>query len=170
MHHLPALLVRKKRRVFFTQDSSLSPFRHILLFDKDHFNMVRKDNHSQSIPETQYFTSIRKRLSLASLLSAGFSPHAGWCGQNCSHGPCCSQQGGLRSWFTLYFLPFVCSSWSINSKRQELQSEKNSTASFSPSIFFSFLNCALLAQSSQLLSQKGKQRSRYICPETTLVI
>lgn len=98
-----------------------------------------KTTTPKAYQRTSIFTSICKRLSLASLLSAGFSPHAGWCGQNCSHGPCCSQQGGLRSWFTLYFLPFVCSSWSINSKRQELQLERNSMVSLSPSIFSSLL-------------------------------
>jgi len=107
--------------------------------------MVRKDNRSQSMPEITAFTVIHKGLSVARLLSAGFSPHTGWCRQNGSHGSCYSQQGGLRSWFTLYFLSFVSSSWSINSERAKT-GKKKYVVFPSASIFFSSLNCALLAQ------------------------
>lgn len=105
------------RECVFSSTGHYLPFRHILLFDRVQFNVGRKDNRSQSTPENAALTRIRKGLSVGRLLSAGFSPHTGWCGQNGSHGSCCSQQWGLRSWFTLYFLPFVCSSWSINSER-----------------------------------------------------
>lgn len=141
LFHGPFTTLRQRQTGFFLAwvTTSLETY---LLIGRHHFSTVRKGNSSQKHTENAAFTSTCKGLPAARLLRAGFPPHASWSRQNGSHGPGCSQQGGLGSWFALYFLSLVCSSCCISSEKQELQVEKYSIDFPSGSALLFSLKCA----------------------------